>query len=144
MRRGFVLGIFLAVGLLLGACGNFSFRHPMGIPTITYPDIGDFAMSSEAGTYTISFTLNTYTLPGSPGGTISFRLQSGDLLPGSAMRVNACPGTADENCGPFSNRYGVNFDAPPSEGDLVIVSYQAVGDNGNMLEVRLPTPLRIY
>ena len=140
----------LAVGLLV-SCNNFSFQHPMGIPTASI-SVGDRSLTSSETTigdevhilWTLAFTIEARTLPGSGGGVIhSYSLEGGGSL-SAGTRVEACPSDSEEPCGPFVTSYSFEYlDSPPAEGSYVITGYDVVSDNGAVLHITLPAKLQI-
>ncbi len=145
LQRGLTLTLFALAGLFIAGCGNFNFGHPVGVPTVTL-GIGDRSLTQDqdTGIWTLSFTLNAYTLPGSPAGVInSFQLQSGGNLT-AGLRVEDCePKTATE-CGPFTVKYSRGFTSYPPENSYIITAYTVVGQNGTVYTQVLADPLVIH
>jgi len=144
MRR-WLLFILAGAPLVLAACSNFSFNNPIGVPTLELGvEGGGVTLDPNTGKYILTFSINAYTLQGSPGGSINkFRLQGGKTL-SAGIRVDACPVTASSPCGPFTTSYSFVFDLPPPEGTYTVVAYDVVGDNGAFMTITLPLPLQVY
>jgi len=146
LQRGLILTMFALAGLLFAGCGNFKFGNPVGVSTVTL-GIGNRSLTQDKDTYNwiLSFTLNAYTLPGSPAGVInSFQLQSGGNLT-AGLRVESCEATATTDCGPFAVNYSLDFGTtPPPSGSYVITGYTIVGQNGTAYTQVLADPLVIH
>ncbi len=140
------LGLWLVLGLgVFTACGNFSFQHPIGIPTVVVSIANNsLTQNEDNGNWTLSFELEARTMPGSPGGVIlEFGLENSGTL-AAGRRVERCPADSKEPCGPFTTNYTLEFASYPPPGSFVVVSYKVMGENGSSMEVRLPAPLRIH
>ena len=138
MKRLWFLGALLL--LVLAACGL-----ELGVPTVKLA-LGDVNMSQdqETGEWNLAFTIEAYTLPGSPGGTILYyELEGGEQLT-SWTRVASCPADSAEPCGPFVDNYTITYLARPEPGSVVIVAYKVMGDNERTARVVLPEPLKVW
>jgi len=146
LQRGLILTLIALAGLFIAGCGNFNFGNPMGVSTVTL-SIGNRSLTQDQNTnnWNLSFTLNAYTLPGSPAGVInSFQLQSGGSLT-ARVWVGGWEATATTDCGPFSVDYSLDLgtDLPPN-GSYVITGYTIVGQNGTAYTQVLAEPLVIH
>jgi len=144
MKKIVFIVLLLTVGMLT-SCGNFKLANPVGIPTLTL-GIGDRSLTYDdnSGLWTLEFTLNAYSLPGSPAGIINtYHLAAGGALT-AGTRVEGCPPTSDKDCGPFTTNYKLSFGGYPPEGSYVIDEYIVVGQNGKKLTQSLPEPLVIH
>ncbi len=145
MKRWILAGFLAAVGLGLTACSNFSFQHPIGVPTVVV-SVGDNSLTQDpdTGNWTLEFQLEARTLPGSPGGVIvSFSLDGGGQLD-AGRRVERCPVTEAEPCGPFVTNYKREFTSYPPAGSYVINGLTVMGENGAVLHQALQAPIRIH
>ena len=143
-RFGTVALLALFLGLLVG-CSNFSFQNPIGVPSVVV-SIGDNSLTQDetTGNWKLAFALEARTLPGSPGGVIlEFDLDGGGTLE-AGRRVERCPATNAEPCGPFVTNYELEFSTYPTPGSYVVVGYRVMGENGAWMNVRLPQPLKIH
>jgi hypothetical protein len=144
MKKWLLLLTLTALFALVG-CGNFNFGNPIGAPTVTLA-LGDSSLvkDTETGNWTLQFTVNAYTLPGSPAGVVnSFQLQDGGSLT-AGLRVEACPATSDNDCGPFTKKYEIQFASYPPAGSYVITKYTVTGQNASMQTVSLADPLKVH
>jgi len=144
MRTIVFIVLLLTVGMLT-SCGNFKITNPVGLPTLSL-GIGDRSLTydNNSGKWTLEFTLNAYSLPGSPAGIINtYHLAAGGSLT-AGTRVEGCPPTSDKDCGPFSTSYKLTRNSYPPEGSFVIDKYVVVGRNGKKLTQSLPEPLVIH
>ncbi len=145
MKRFGMIGLLLAFLGLFTACNNFSFQNPIGVPSIVV-SIGDSSLTQDeaTGNWKLAFTLEARTLPGSPGGVIlEFDLDGGGTLE-AGRRVERCPATNAEPCGPFTTNYELEFTSYPPAGSYVVVGYRVMGENGAWMHVRMPQPLKIH
>ncbi len=145
MKRFGMIGlVLLSLGWLAG-CGNFSFQNPIGVPTAVI-SIGDRSLTQDqtTGNWKLAFSLEARTLPGSPAGVIlEFDLDGGGTLE-AGRRVERCPATNPEPCGPFVTNYELEFVSYPPPGSYVVVGYRVMGENGAWMNVRMPQPLKIH
>ena len=144
MRRWLLL-ILASAPIVLAACSNFSFNNPIGLPTVVLSSgAPSVSFDATAGTWTLAFSIEARTLPGSPGGTINrFHLASGGQL-SAGIRVEACPTTSTSPCTPVTASYVFTDVTLPPKGTYTVVGYDVVGDNGSSMTVSLPLPLQIY
>ena len=145
MKKRYLLFVSLVLAALVAGCSNFSYQHPIGVPTVSI-SLGNRSLAQDRDTlnWVLSFTLNTYTLPGSPAGVInSFQLSSGGSLT-AGLRVESCEPSTSTDCGPFKVDYSLEFTSYPPVGSYEIVSYTVVGQNGSVYTQRLPEPLVIH
>ena len=139
MNRWFKATTLVALLVLFAACSFDAVTSPIGLPTVSL-SVDNVQMSSDGTQTSLSFTINAYTLPGSPAGTIvTYTFSDGTAL--SGPRVEACPATATTDCGPYAVDFSATFAGTlPPEG-LSIVSYVVVGQNGASATRTLPEPI---
>ncbi|WP_293177356.1 hypothetical protein [Oceanithermus sp.] len=147
MKKYVLAGLFAltATLLVLTGCSNFSYSNPIGVPTVTL-SIGDRSLTQDTNTglWTLSFSLNAYTLPGSPAGVVnSFALQNGGSL-SAGLRVESCGQEVATDCGPFTVNYSFQFAGYPPEGSYVITAFTVTGQNGTVYQQPLAEPLVIH
>ena len=144
MKKWLLMGVFFLT-LALTACNNFNFGNPVGTSSVTI-SLGDRSLTKnqDTGVWSLQFTLNAHTLPGSPAGVInSFTLDGGGTLT-AGLRVESCPATSQNDCGPFSSvAYTEEFFAIPPAGSVVVTAYTIVGENGAVYTQKLADPLVI-
>jgi len=144
MKKWWLAIITAVFFLALIGCNNFSYRNPIGIPSLSL-SLGDRKLTQDKETenWTLHFVMDAYTLPGSPAGVINtFHLANGGSLT-AGLRVEECdPAPADE-CGPFSITYDIDFVDIPPVNSYVISAYTVVGQNGSVYTQKLAEPIVI-
>lgn len=144
MKKWYLTFMALVLAGAIVGCSNFSYQHPIGIPTVSL-SLGNRSLTQDAytGNWILSFTVNAYTLPGSPGGVINaFHLSSGSTLT-AGLRVENCEPVTATDCGPFAVDYNIEFASLPPADSYVITAYTVVGQNGSVYTERLPEPIVI-
>jgi len=138
------LGVFAAAVLLaaLAGCDYSAFTNPIGVPSVALSVSNVNTTSNDEGV-TLSFTIDTYTKPGSPAGTINKFTFTNDLEV-AGPRVEACPADAATACGPYTTEVSLTYAVAPEPGSVSITSCTIVGDNGAVYEYELPDPLVVY
>jgi len=145
MKKTWLAAVAALLMFVLIGCNNFSYTHPIGIPTISL-SLGDRSLTQDerTGKWILSFTMNAHTLPGSPSGVInSFELSSGGFLT-AGLRVEGCEPVVSTDCGPFTVNYSLGFATYPPVGSYVITAYTVVGQNGSKYTERLAEPITIH
>ena len=136
----------LSLGLLAG-CGNFV--TDFGIPSVqiapasqetkTTPDANGNPVITE-----LDVKYSIRSLPGSNAAVINaLNLQGGGTLSGGEV-LECSASTAPSDCSVAI--YSVSYFAPnfPSKGSVVVVSYEAVSNNGQSRTVTLSKPITLY
>ncbi len=144
MKKWWIILIVAAtLAVLISGCGNFRPGNPIGVPTVTI-SLGERSLTQSEKGWTLAFTLKVYNLPGSPGGTInSFRLLGGGALT-AGLYVSDCPVKTQTNCDPTEAPFKIDLSSYPPAGTYIITAYDAAGQNGKMLTIKLPTPLIVH
>jgi len=145
MIRSIVTRLVLA-SVLAGVVSSCSldFVKSIGVPTITL-SLGDVSRTQDAdsGNWELEFSIEAYSLPGSPAGVINeFDLSAGGPL-SAGLRVGSCAAETAKDCGPFTKNYTIGMGQNPP-ASLLITGYTAMGQNGQSKHVVLGTPLSIY
>ncbi|RYM36311.1 MULTISPECIES: hypothetical protein [unclassified Meiothermus] len=152
MKKWLMLGAVVTALALVG-CNNF--RWETSIPTVelgisrsdlTSNTVTDTTTGQQTTTYALNLTIDAYTLPGSPGGTVvAINLVGGDQLPAGIAIAEACPTSSTKNCGPYSLSTTINFGTtPPQRGSIKIESFLVKGLTGNSRTIILPEPQPVY
>lgn len=138
--------VVLGVGFL-GACGNFV--TDFGIPTVQIAPAGqDTKTTPDANGNPVITQLDVKysirSLPGSNAAVIyALNLQGGGTLPGGEV-LECSASTAPSDC-PVAT-YTFSYFTPnfPGKGSVIVVSYEAVSNNGQSRTVNLPKPITLY
>jgi hypothetical protein len=142
MKRwiGFIT-LALAALLLLAACSSYPIGTPSAVISISNQSL---TQDQKTGNWKLEFQLEARTLPGSPGGVIlEYKLDGGGGL-SAGRRIERCPATESDPCGPFTTDYTLEFTSYPPDGSFVVVGYTVMGENGAVATISLPAPLRIH
>ncbi len=131
----------LAALALLAACSSYPIGTPSAVISINNQSL---TQDQDTGNWKLEFQLEARTLPGSPGGVIlEYKLDGGGSL-SAGRRIERCPTTEPDPCGPFTTNYTLEFTSLPPAGSFVVVGYTVMGENGAVATISLPAPLRIY
>jgi len=141
MRRWIFAGLLATVVLGLSACSNFSYQHPIGVPTVVMerPQV-----SPDVANNTLTVVFKFHTIPGSPGGLVA-KLDVDPPFPDYAplIDVPACPASATaDQCA--RSEWNLTIQPIPSIGSFVVRALTVQGYNGAVMRVALPTPAVIY
>lgn len=139
--------VFLAIGLLLAACGNlFEGGVILGGPTVLVAR-ENFSFSTETDQnnntfYNYSYKIVLYALPGSGAGSVVLLDASGNPVDSPFLIPQACPPSSQDPCGPYERLYSKRSSAPLVP--VQVVKYRTVSANGQAKVVQLPSPIEIY